>query len=200
VLVDDAIVVTENVERIMNEEGLSPIDATRKAMKQITGALIAISLVLTAVFVPMAFFGGSVGAIYKQFSLSLVACMGFSIFLAMSLTPALCAHMLPPVEKGHHFEKKGFWGWWNRKFAAGTHRYEGWVGRLVDRTGRYMLLYLGILAVVGWLFIRPPFCRPKTRATSSTASRCRSAQPSNELWPCSSSLSIITSASRKWPT
>ena len=156
VLVDDAIVVTENVERIMNEEGLSPRDATRKAMKQITGALIAISLVLTAVFVPMAFFGGSVGAIYKQFSLSLVACMGFSIFLAMSLTPALCAHMLPPVEKGHHFEKRGFWGWWNRSFAAATHRYEGWVGRILGRTGRYILLYLGIVAVVGWLLVRLP--------------------------------------------
>ena len=92
ILVDDAIVVTENVERIMSEEGLSPRDATRKAMDQITGALIAISLVLTAVFIPMAFFGGSVGAIYRQFSLSLVASMGFSVFLAMSLTPALCAH------------------------------------------------------------------------------------------------------------
>jgi multidrug efflux pump len=156
ILVDDAIVVTENVERIMNEEGLSPRDATRKAMEQITGALIAISLVLTAVFIPMAFFGGSVGAIYRQFSLSLVACMGFSIFLAMSLTPALCASMLPPVEKGHHFEKKGFWGWWNRSFAAGTHRYEGWVGRILGRRGLYMLLYLGIVAVVGWLFIRLP--------------------------------------------
>jgi multidrug efflux pump len=156
ILVDDAIVVTENVERIMNEEGLSPRDATRKAMEQITGALIAISLVLTAVFIPMAFFGGSVGAIYRQFSLSLVACMGFSIFLAMSLTPALCASMLPPVEKGHHFEKKGFWGWWNRSFAAGTHRYEGWVGRILGRRGIYMLLYLVIIAVVGWLFVRLP--------------------------------------------
>src|SRR5579863_7898253 len=110
ILVDDAIVVTENVERIMNEEGLSPRDATRKAMEQITGALIAISLVLTAVFIPMAFFGGSVGAIYRQFSMSMVSCMGFSVFLAMSLTPALCASMLKPVEKGHHIHKRGFWG------------------------------------------------------------------------------------------
>ena len=125
ILVDDAIVVTENVERIMSEEGLSPRDATRKAMEQITGALIAISLVLTAVFIPMAFFGGSVGAIYRQFSLSLVASMGFSVFLAMSLTPALCATLLPPVEKGHHVQKRGFWGWFNRSFAAATHRYEG---------------------------------------------------------------------------
>jgi multidrug efflux pump len=155
-LVDDAIVVTENVERIMSEEGLSPREATIKAMRQITGALIAISLVLTAVFIPMAFFGGSVGAIYRQFSLSLVACMGFSILLAMSLTPALCAHMLPPVEKGHHLEKKGFWGWWNRSFKATTHRYEGWVARIVNRAPRYMLIYLVIVAVVGWLFVRLP--------------------------------------------
>ncbi len=156
ILVDDAIVVTENVERIMNEEGLSPRDATRKAMQQITGALIAISLVLTAVFIPMAFFGGSVGAIYRQFSLALVSCMGFSIFLAMSLTPALCASLLPPVEKGHHFEKRGFWGWWNRSFAATTHRYEGWVGRVIGRAPLYLLGYLVILVAVAWLFVRLP--------------------------------------------
>jgi multidrug efflux pump len=155
-LVDDAIVVTENVERIMNEEGLSPREATIKSMEQITGALIAIFLVLTAVFIPMAFFGGSVGAIYRQFSLSLVACMGFSIFLAMSLTPALCAHMLPPVEKGHHLEKKGFFGWWNRNFKATTHRYEGWVGRIVNRAPRFLVIYLAIVAAVGWLFVRLP--------------------------------------------
>ncbi len=156
ILVDDAIVVTENVERIMNEEGLSPRDATRKAMDQITGALIAISLVLTAVFIPMAFFGGSVGAIYRQFSLSLVASMAFSVFLAMSLTPALCASLLPPVERGHHFEKRGFWGWFNREFAATTHRYEGWIGRILGRAPRYMLLYLAIVGVVAWLFMRLP--------------------------------------------
>jgi multidrug efflux pump len=156
ILVDDAIVVTENVERIMNEEGLSPRQATRKAMEQITGALIAISLVLTAVFIPMAFFGGSVGAIYRQFSLSLVASMGFSVFLAMSLTPALCASLLPPVERGHQFHRRGFWGWFNRHFSAATHRYEGWVGKVVDRRGRYFLMYLGLVAVVVWLFLRLP--------------------------------------------
>jgi multidrug efflux pump len=156
ILVDDAIVVTENVERIMNEEGLSPRDATRKAMEQITGALIAISLVLTAVFIPMAFFGGSVGAIYRQFSLSLVSCMGFSIFLAMSLTPALCASMLKPVEKGHHYHKRGFWGWFNRKFDATTHRYEGWTSRVLKRTPIYLLVFLLIVGAVGCLFARLP--------------------------------------------
>ena len=156
ILVDDAIVVTENVERIMNEEGLSPRDATRKAMEQITGALIAISLVLTAVFIPMAFFGGSVGAIYRQFSLALVSCMGFSVFLAMSLTPALCASMLRPVEKGHHFERKGFWGWWNRGFASATHRYENRVGRILARAPLYLIGYAIILVFVGWLFVSLP--------------------------------------------
>jgi multidrug efflux pump len=156
ILVDDAIVVTENVERIMNEEGLSPRDATRKAMSQITGALIAISLVLTAVFIPMAFFGGSVGAIYRQFSMSLVACMAFSIFLAMSLTPALCASMLPRVEKGHHHDKKGFFGWFNRKFDATTHRYEGWTSGIVKRWPIYLLLYVLIVGSVGWLFASLP--------------------------------------------
>jgi multidrug efflux pump len=156
ILVDDAIVVTENVERIMNEEGLSPRDATRKAMSQITGALIAISLVLTAVFIPMAFFGGSVGAIYKQFSLSLVACMAFSVFLAMSLTPALCATLLPPVAKGHHFQKKGFWGWFNRKFDATTHRYEGWTSRVIGRAPWFLLIFLVIVIGVGWLFTKLP--------------------------------------------
>ncbi|HUE36024.1 MAG TPA: efflux RND transporter permease subunit [Candidatus Acidoferrum sp.] len=156
ILVDDAIVVTENVERIMNEEGLPPREATRKAMEQITGALIAISLVLTAVFIPMAFFGGSVGAIYRQFSMSLVACMAFSIFLAMSLTPALCASMLPRVEKGHHHEKRGFWGWFNRSFNATTHRYEGWTAGAIKRWPIYMAVYLLIVGGVGWLFVHLP--------------------------------------------
>ncbi|MCO5053444.1 MAG: efflux RND transporter permease subunit [Verrucomicrobiae bacterium] len=156
ILVDDAIVVTENVERIMSEEGLPAREATRKAMDQITGALIAISLVLTAVFIPMAFFGGSVGAIYRQFSLTLVASMVFSVFLAMSLTPALCAALLKSVQAGHHVEKRGFWGWFNRKFNAATHRYEGRVARILRRAPRYLLLYAGIVAVVVWLFWKLP--------------------------------------------
>lgn len=156
ILVDDAIVVTENVERIMNEEGLSPRDATRKAMDQITGALIGISLVLTAVFIPMAFFGGSVGEIYRQFSLSLVASMLFSVFLAMSLTPALCASLLKPVARGHHFQKRGFFGWFNRGFAATTDKYQSVVARMLRRAPWYLLIYLAIVGVVGVLYVRLP--------------------------------------------
>jgi multidrug efflux pump len=155
-LVDDAIVVVENVERIMSEEGLSPREATIKAMKQITGALIGISLVLTAVFIPMAFFGGSVGAIYRQFSLAMISCMLFSIFLAMSLTPALCATLLKPVEKGHHLRKQGFFGWFNRGFLATRKNYEGFLGRTIIKTPRYLFVYLVIILAVGWFYIRLP--------------------------------------------
>jgi len=118
ILVDDAIVVVENVERIMSEEGLSPRDATRKAMGQITAAIIGITVTLVSVFVPMAFFGGAVGNIYRQFSLVMVGSMLFSVFLSLSLTPALCAHLLKPVEAGHHHAKTGFFGWFNRGFPA----------------------------------------------------------------------------------
>jgi multidrug efflux pump len=155
-LVDDAIVVVENVERIMSEEGLGPREATIKAMKQITGALIGISLVLTAVFIPMAFFGGSVGAIYRQFSLAMISCMLFSIFLAMSLTPALCASLLKPVEKGHHLRKEGFFGWFNRGFAATRKNYEGFLARTISKTPRYVVVYLAIAVAVGWLYYRLP--------------------------------------------
>ena len=156
ILVDDAIVVIENVERIMTEEGLSPRDATRKAMGQITGALVGITLVLTAVFIPMAFFNGSVGAIYRQFSVALVASMLFSVFLAMSLTPALCATLLSPVEKGHPHERAGFFGWFNRLFAKGTKRYQNQVGRMLGQTGRYMAVFVAIVALLGWLYVRLP--------------------------------------------
>jgi multidrug efflux pump len=156
ILVDDAIVVVENVERIMREEGLSPQEASHKAMKQITGALIGISLVLTAVFIPMAFFGGSVGAIYRQFSLSLIASMLFSIFLAMSLTPALCAAMLKPIPKGHHQEKKGFFGWFNRGLGTGTNKYQSWVNQILKKPGRYLFVYLAIIIAVAFLYARLP--------------------------------------------
>jgi multidrug efflux pump len=155
-LVDDAIVVVENVERIMNEEGLSPRDATRKAMEQITGALIAITLVLTAVFIPMAFFGGSVGAIYRQFSLSMVAAMLFSIFLAMSLTPALCATLLKPMKKGEKHEKRGPFGWFNRGFQATTNKYQSLVARILQKAAAYLIIYAVIVAVVALLYDRLP--------------------------------------------
>ncbi|HYC43363.1 MAG TPA: efflux RND transporter permease subunit [Noviherbaspirillum sp.] len=156
ILVDDAIVVVENVERIMSEEGLSPAAATRKAMGQITGAIIGITLVLIAVFIPMAFFGGAVGAIYRQFSLSMVASMAFSALMALTLTPALCATLLKPVEAGHHHEKKGFFGWFNRKFNSTTNGYQRIVVGMLGKTTRYMLVYGVIVAVVGLLFMRLP--------------------------------------------
>ncbi len=156
ILVDDAIVVVENVERIMAEEGLPPKEATRKAMGQITGAIIGITLVLTAVFVPMAFFPGAVGIIYQQFSLTMVVSILFSGFLALTLTPALCATLLKPIAKGHHHEKKGFFGWFNRGFDRATSGYAGMVGAVTRRAGRYMLIYLALLVGLAWGFMRLP--------------------------------------------
>jgi multidrug efflux pump len=156
ILVDDAIVVVENVERIMSEEGLSPREATRKAMSQITGAIIGITLVLIAVFIPMAFFGGAVGAIYRQFSLSMVSAMVFSALMALSLTPALCATMLKPVEAGHHHAKTGIFGWFNRGFASTASHYQGWVAKILTRTGRFLLIFVALLGIVAWLYVRLP--------------------------------------------
>ncbi len=156
ILVDDAIVVVENVERIMSEEGLPPREATRKAMGQITGAIIGITLVLMAVFIPMAFFSGSVGAIYRQFSLSMVASIFFSALMALTLTPALCATLLKPIEKGSHHEKKGFFGWFNRMFTSTTNRYQSLVERMLKKTFRYMVIYGALIAAVVFLFMRLP--------------------------------------------
>ncbi|HEX3135945.1 MAG TPA: efflux RND transporter permease subunit [Planctomycetota bacterium] len=156
ILVDDAIVVVENVERIMSQEGLSPRDATRKAMNQITGAIVGISLVLVAVFIPMAFFSGAVGGIYRQFSLSMVASMLFSTLMALTLAPALCASLLKPVVAGHHVEKRGPFGWFNRTFAATATRYQGMVANLVRRTGRYLMIYAALLVCAGVLYVRLP--------------------------------------------
>ena len=156
ILVDDAIVVVENVERIMSEEGLSPRDATRKAMSQITGAIVGITLVLVAVFIPMAFFGGAVGAIYRQFSLSMVSSMLFSALMALTLTPALCATLLQPVAAGHHHEKKGFFGWFNRSFHRSANGYQGIVANMLGKTGRYMVIYGTIIACVALLYARLP--------------------------------------------
>ena len=156
ILVDDAIVVVENVERVMHEDGLSPREATAKAMRQISGAIVGISLVLTAVFVPMAFFGGAVGNIYRQFSLSLAVSMVFSAFLALTLTPALCATLLMPVQPGHGTERKGFFGAFNRGFERLTARYQGGVARLLNRTGRALVAYGAVISVVVLLFMQLP--------------------------------------------
>ena len=156
IVVDDAIVVVENVERIMSEEGLPPLEATRKAMGQISGAIIGVTVVLIAVFVPLAFFAGAVGNIYRQFSVVMVTSIAFSAFLALSLTPALCAHLLKPVEAGHHNDKKGFFGWFNRKFTTGAKKYEGFVGALMKRAGRWMVVFAVLVVVVGVMFTRLP--------------------------------------------
>ena len=156
ILVDDAIVVVENVERIMSEEGLSPRDATRKAMGQISGAIIGIALVLIAVFLPMALFGGAVGAIYRQFSLSMVASMVFSTLMALTLTPALCATMLKPIKAGEQHEKRGFFGWFNRGFNRTATGYQSVVTKMVGKTTRYMVIYGLIVVCVGLLYTRMP--------------------------------------------
>jgi multidrug efflux pump len=156
ILVDDAIVVIENVERIMSEEGLAPREATRKAMGQITAAIVGITVTLAAVFIPMAFFAGSVGNIYRQFSLVMVSSMMFSAFLALSLTPALCATLLKPVEAGHHLEKRGFYGWFNRGFKRTTHNYERGVGWVLKHVGRMMVVFVLLVALVVWMFLRLP--------------------------------------------
>ena len=149
IIVDDAIVVVENVERIMAKEGLSPRDATAKAMGEISGAVIGITLVLTAVFLPMGMASGSVGAIYRQFTLSLAVSILFSAFLALSLTPALCATLLKPVAPGHH-ERKGFFAGFNRGFDRLTARYAGWVSVLIGRTGRVMAFYAALVGVLAY--------------------------------------------------
>ena len=155
-LVDDAIVVVENVERLMSEEDLSPLEATRKSMTQITGALVGIALVLSAVFVPMAFFGGSTGAIYRQFSLTIVSAMVLSVLVALILTPALCATLLKPVKHGEFGAKRGFFGWFNRMFDSSANRYQSRVGKVVRQGARYSIIYVAMLAVLAVLFMRLP--------------------------------------------
>lgn len=154
-LVDDAIVVVENVERVMAEEGLSPLEATRKSMGQIQGALVGIALVLSAVFLPMAFFGGSTGVIYRQFSITIVSAMALSVLVALVFTPALCATLLKPVHGGHH-EKRGFFGWFNRTFDRSVRGYERGVRSILTRKLPYLLMYVVILCVMAWLFTRIP--------------------------------------------
>ncbi len=154
-LVDDAIVVVENVERIMHEEGLPPREATRKSMDQITGALVGIGLVLSAVFVPMAFMSGSTGVIYRQFSATIVSAMALSVLVAIVLTPALCAAMLKPTDT-EHSGKKGFFGWFNRNFDRGSHKYQGAVHGIITRRKRFMAVFAVLVALLIWAFLRIP--------------------------------------------
>ncbi len=155
-LVDDAIVVVENVERVMAEEGLSPREATRKSMAQIQSALVGIALVLSAVFVPMAFFGGTTGAIYRQFSITIVSAMVFSVLVALILTPALCSTLLKPIKQGQVHTKRGFFGWFNRVFDRSTRQYENGVARVIRNSGKTMLLYLLIIVGLALAFTRLP--------------------------------------------
>ena len=155
-LVDDAIVVVENVERVMQQEGLSPVEATRKSMDQITGALIGIATVLSAVFLPMAFLDGSTGVIYRQFSVTIVSAMILSVFVAVILTPALCATLLKPASDGKHESTLPFFVWFNRKFETAKERYQAFVGRMLQGTRRWMFAFLGLAALLALLLWRMP--------------------------------------------
>ncbi len=156
IVVDDAIVVVENVERIMSEEGLHPLQATHKAMGQISSAIVGVTVVLISVFVPLAFFSGSIGNIYRQFAAVMGLSIGFSAFLALSLTPALCATLLKPVEAGHHHAKSGFFGWFNRGFASTAKGYERGVARMLPRAARYLVIYVAIIAAAVVVYMRLP--------------------------------------------
>lgn len=155
-LVDDAIVVVENVERVMSEEGLSPKEATKKSMDQITSALVGIGLVLSAVFIPMAFFGGSTGVIYRQFSITIVSAMTLSVLIAIVLTPALCATMLKPVEAGHHEKKRGFFGWFNRTFNSNADRYRSSLDYLIHHKVKAFFIYALIVAALVFIYNKVP--------------------------------------------
>ena len=155
-VVDDAIVVVENVERVMREEGLPPLEATRKSMDQITGALVAIGVVLSAVFLPMAFLRGATGVIYQQFSATIVAAITFSVFMAIVLTPALCATLLKPIEKGHHYHETGFFGWFNSFFERSNLRYQGSVRQVLSRPKRFFASFLVMAGVAALVFVRLP--------------------------------------------
>ena len=156
IVVDDAIVVVENVERIMSEEGLPPKEATKKAMSQISGAVIGITAVLISVFVPLLFFTGASGKIYTQFAATMAIAITFSAFFALSLTPALCATLLKPIPKGHHEEKKGFFGWFNRTFSKGTHKYESVVAKVLKHAVPMLVVYAALGGVAGLLYKNIP--------------------------------------------
>jgi multidrug efflux pump len=156
IVVDDAIVVVENVERIMSEEGLPPREATRKALGQISGAIVGVTVVLVSVFVPLAFFGGSIGNIYRQFAAVMVVAILFSAFLALSFSPALCATLLKPVAAGHHHARRGFFGWFNRGYTRTAQAYQGLVARVLRRAWRYLVIYAAIIAAAVVMFQRLP--------------------------------------------
>ena len=155
-LVDDAIVVVENVERVMSEKGLSPLEATRQSMDEITSALIGIALVLSAVFIPMAFFSGSTGIIYRQFSVTIVSAMVLSVLVAMTLTPALCATLLKPVDGKGHGPQSGFFGWFNRSFERSAAAYEKLVGGILRRGGRSLVIYALVVAAMAVGYAKLP--------------------------------------------
>ena len=155
-LVDDAIVVVENVERLMHEEGLSPVKATRKSMQQISGALMGITSVLVVVFLPLAFFGGATGVIYRQFSVTLVTSMALSLLVAMVFTPALCATILKPLKHGDTQPKKGFFGWFNAAFERSTEKYSNNIARMMKRAATFVLVYASIVGVMAFAFMKLP--------------------------------------------
>src|SRR5476651_1987438 len=165
-LVDDAIVVVENVERVMAEEGLPPKEATKKSMEQIQGALVGIAMVLSAVFIPMAFFGGSTGVIYRQFSITIVSAMVLSVLVALILTPALCATILKPIAKDHE-KKTGFFGWFNRSFNKGRNGTLTGTKSIMRHPIRSFAVYGVILVAVGFLFVKLPasFLPPEDQGT-----------------------------------
>jgi hydrophobe/amphiphile efflux-1 (HAE1) family protein len=155
-LVDDAIVVVENVERVMDEDKLSPKEATRRSMSEITGALVGIAMVLSAVFLPMAFFSGSTGVIYRQFSVTIISAMALSVLVALIFTPSLCSTLLRPRVGETHERERGFFGWFNRGFARTNLGYSRGLGHVTSRTGRYLIAYLVIVVAMGLLFVRVP--------------------------------------------
>jgi multidrug efflux pump len=156
IVVDDAIVVVENVERIMSEEGLPPLEATRKGMRQISGAIVGVTVVLVSVFVPLAFFSGAVGNIYRQFAAVMLSSILLSAFMALSFTPALCATLLEPVEAGHKHGKGGVFGWFNRAFTSGTHGYERAVAWVLPRAWRSLVVYVAVAVALAWMWMRLP--------------------------------------------
>jgi multidrug efflux pump len=172
-LVDDAIVVVENVERVMDEDKLSPKEATRRSMTEITGALVGIALVLTAVFLPMAFFSGSTGVIYRQFSITIVSAMSLSVLVALIFTPSLCATILRPRVAEAHERERGLFGWFNRGFASVNRGYARGLAHVSSRTGRYLLVYLAIVLAMGVLFVRVPRSFLPDEDQHSCSCRCR---------------------------